>query len=106
MYKKEGVCILLFPCNQFKGQEPGSNQAIKEFIMQQGGNFNVFEKVEVNGSNACELYKFLRKNSRLKGNEIGWNFGKFLVSRNGKAIKYFPPQKNPLKISSSILKFL
>ena len=93
LYFKEGLRILLFPCNQFKQQEPGTNEEIKEFIQEIGGNFQV-------------LYKFLRLHSNLKGDEIGWNFGKFLVNRDGNRIKFFTPQTQPLKISEYILELL
>ena len=106
LYFKEGLRILLFPCNQFKQQEPGTNEEIKEFIQEIGGNFQVFSKIDVNGKNACVLYKFLRLHSNLKGDEIGWNFGKFLVNRDGNRIKFFTPQTQPLKISEYILELL
>lgn len=85
-YASQGLAILGFPCNQFLGQEPGSAEEIQAFCRKNYGvTFDMFAKVEVNGENACELYKFLTSlDTRPKGaGKIGWNFEKFLIDRNG-----------------------
>ncbi|CAG0891392.1 unnamed protein product [Darwinula stevensoni] len=65
LYKKyatsSGLRILAFPCNQFGGQEPGTNAEIKEFAAKYGVEFDMFEKIKVNGDDAHELWKFLKK---------------------------------------------
>ena len=105
-YRYEGVEILAFPCNQFHEQEPGTDQEILQFIRNKRATFEVFSKIDVNGKNASDLYKFLRLNSSLKGNTIGWNFGKFIVNRDASEIKYFVPKKSPKKIVVEMQKFL
>jgi len=97
-YASEGLAILGFPCNQFLGQEPGSAEEIQAFCRKNYGvTFDMFAKVEVNGENACELYKFLTSlDTRPKGaGKIGWNFEKFLIDRNGTVVGRFGPGTNP-----------
>ncbi|KAL4459824.1 hypothetical protein ABPG74_003350 [Tetrahymena malaccensis] len=101
-YKSQGFEILAFPANQFMGQEPWDNAKIKEYVVT---NFNVdftlFDKVEVNGENCNEIFKFLRYNSELHNKETGktrqipWNFAKFLIGPNGKVHKFASPKVNP-----------
>ena len=59
-YYEKGLRILAFPCNQFGGQEPGSNEKIKNFNQLQGVKFDLFSKIDVNGANAHPLFKFLQ----------------------------------------------
>jgi len=96
-YAESGLRILGFPCNQFGGQEPGSNADIKKYATETHGvTFNLFEKIKVNGSDAHPLWKYLKK---AQGgtfiDAIKWNFTKFLVDKNGQAIKRFGPKENP-----------
>lgn len=105
-YKEQGLDVLAFPCNQFSRQEPGTNEEIASFAKGFGANFTVFSKTYVNGRWASDLYKFLRLNSELDGKEIGWNFGKFLVDRNGSVFKYYEPKIDPVDIESDIEKLL
>jgi glutathione peroxidase len=89
-YSAKGLTVLGFPCNQFGGQEPGSNAEIKKFC---SANFHVtfpmFEKIEVNGANRHPLYAALAgKGSPFPG-DVKWNFGKFLVGRDGKIVARF-----------------
>lgn len=101
------VEVLAFPCNQFMGQEPGSKEEVCEFILSMGGqSFKVFDKVNVNGSKADPLFKFLRANSKLKSSTIGWNFGKFLIARDGNIVGYYGPRTNPLSIRPDIEKLM
>ena len=76
-YTEQGLRVLLFPCNQFGGQEPGTSEQICEFIAGYGKKFTIFEKINVNGDDAHPLYKFLKK--KLSGflvDAIKWNFTK------------------------------
>jgi glutathione peroxidase len=95
-YKDQGFTVLAFPCNQFGGQEPGSNKEIKEFCSSQYHvSFPLFDKVDVNGPNRHPLYVALAgKDSAFPG-DIKWNFGKFLVGRDGKILKRFEPKTAP-----------
>ena len=94
--------VLAFPCNQFYAQESKCELDIKNFAKDKYEvNFPMFSKIEVNGPNAHDVYKFLRGNSslRLDGNEvqaIKWNFANFLVDQDGKIVKAFAPSKTPL----------
>ena len=97
-YGKEGLRIVGFPCNQFGGQEPGSADEIRDFCTTNYGvTFDLFEKVDVNGKNTCPLYKHLKKlNTKPKGaGDVGWNFEKFVLNRNGEVIRRFEPRTQP-----------
>jgi len=82
-YKPLGLQILVYPCNQFAGQEPGSPEDIKKFAQKYGAEFPIMAKCDVNGENALPSFKFLRDNCMLKGKKIKWNFTKFLLDQNG-----------------------
>lgn len=91
-YKKQGFVILGFPCNQFLGQEPGTDAEIKTFCSTKYNvTFPLFDKIEVNGDNAHPLYQFLKKAEPEEGGktEIGWNFTKFLIDRKGHPLKRY-----------------
>ncbi|MFM7425711.1 MAG: glutathione peroxidase, partial [Elainella sp.] len=88
-YASRGLEVLGFPCNQFGGQEPGSSDQIQSFCETSFGvSFPLFEKVEVNGSNAHPLYRYLTKAAPGIFGTAGvkWNFTKFLVDRSGKVV--------------------
>lgn len=95
-YKDKGFEILAFPCNDFGGQEPGTNEEIKEFC---SSNFNVkfklFDKVKVLGSEKSPLYEVLTNNDLTGKGEIKWNFEKFLISKDGKIISRYPSNVEP-----------
>lgn len=97
-FSEQGLVVMGFPCNQFGHQEPGDEDAIKSFCsLNYGVTFPMFAKIDVNGAQADPLYQWL-KNSRpgLLGTEaIKWNFTKFLVGRNGEALKRFAPNSAP-----------
>src|SRR6185436_6020121 len=95
-YKDKGFSVLGFPCNQFAGQEPGSNEEIKQFCSSKYNvTFPMFDKLDVNGANRHPLYVALAgKDSPFPG-DIKWNFGKFLIGRDGKIIKRFDPKTAP-----------
>lgn len=107
-YKTQGFEILAFPCNQFGGQEPGSNPEIKQFACTRfKAEFPIFDKVDVNGPNTAPVYKFLKSNSGgLLGDLIKWNFEKFLVDKNGKVVERYPPPTSPFQIEKDIQKLL
>ncbi|MXQ54695.1 glutathione peroxidase [Shimazuella alba] len=107
-YKDQGLEILGFPCNQFLGQEPGTNEEIQEFCQVNfGASFPIFAKIDVNGSNAHPLYKHLTKEaSGILGGAIKWNFTKFLVDRDGKVVKRYAPNTEPEKLAEKIEELL
>ncbi|SDI09116.1 glutathione peroxidase [Alteribacillus persepolensis] len=124
-YKENGFTVLAFPCDQFGGQEPGTNEEIRSFCSK---NYNVtfplFEKIEVNGEGAHPLYQYLReqasedtnldKKSRLynhlqknvpellEGSLIRWNFTKFLVDKKGNVVKRYSPTVEPEELEEDI----
>lgn len=107
-YKEHGFEILAFPCNQFGGQEPGTNDEIVDFVCTRfKSEFPIFDKVEVNGENTAPLYKFLKKAKYgIIGDNIQWNFAKFLVDKNGQAVDRYYPTTSPLNIEGNIRKLL
>lgn len=105
-YSANGLVILGFPCNQFMRQEPAECPLILDFARSQGAEFQLFDKVDVNGQSAHELFKFLRSHSRLDSHRIGWNFGKFLISREGKILDYFGPRTSPVDMVPDIERLL
>jgi glutathione peroxidase len=126
--KDRGLEILGFPCNQFKEQEPGSNQEIQEFCTSTYDvTFPVFAKIEVNGPDADPLYQWLR--ARAPGDfgpqyggfyeaiskiqpgaegtdDIKWNFTKFLIGRDGEVIKRYEPPVLPADIKADLENYL
>ncbi|MBD2426466.1 glutathione peroxidase [Phormidium sp. FACHB-1136] len=91
-YGSRGLVIVGVPCNQFGAQEPGTPEEIKEFTKTKYDvDFTLLEKQDVNGPNRSPLYQFLVGD----GPDIGWNFGKFLVGRNGEVIARFEPKTPP-----------
>ncbi|KAK6129814.1 hypothetical protein DH2020_036448 [Rehmannia glutinosa] len=99
-YKTQGFEILAFPCNQFGGQEPGSNPEIKQFACTRfKAEFPIFDKVDVNGPNTAPVYQFLKSNAGgFLGDMVKWNFEKFLVDKNGKVVERYPPTTSPFQI--------
>lgn len=92
-YKDKGLVVAGFPCNQFGKQEPGTNEEILSFCSTKYNvTFPMFDKIEVNGPGRHPLYKEL---IGAGGKDIGWNFGKFLVGRDGKVIARFEPGTAP-----------
>uniref|UniRef100_A0A7S3JGD9 Glutathione peroxidase n=1 Tax=Euplotes harpa TaxID=151035 RepID=A0A7S3JGD9_9SPIT len=112
-YKDKGFQIFAFPCNQFMSQEPGSNQDIKEFAQDKyGATFPLFSKIDVNGPNSHEVFKFCRRYSPLYDEKkdtiksIPWNFAKFLIDENGQVVDYYTPKQNPDECLPKIEKML
>lgn len=131
-YEDKGLVILGFPCNQFLGQEPGSNDEVKSFcLLNYGVTFPMFEKVAVRGLNAIPLFNFLINQKPFEGfnlekvqqkllysvisekypeslvdNSIKWNFTKFLIDREGNVINRFEPFVEPIDMEDHIIKLL
>lgn len=101
--------MLAFPCNQFGGQEPGSNAQVKAFAQGKcPKTFPMFSKIDVNGANEDPLFTFLKakQGGGLLGDNIVWNFGKFLVDRTGKPVQRFGPQEAPTSFENKIVELL
>ena len=108
-YRDRGLVVLGFPCDQFGHQEPGSEEEILAFCsLTYGVTFPMFAKVEVNGAGAHPLYRHLKKEAPgLLGTEaVKWNFTKFLVAPDGKAVTRFAPNDAPEGLESAIEKTL
>ncbi len=132
-YKDQGLEILAFPCNQFLEQEPGTNEEIQSFCsLNYNVTFPLFDKIDVNGEAESPLYTYLKKQAPFKGypegaeefaaqldqihqktgtgfdqgDAIRWNFGKFLVSKDGKTILRFEPMVTPDMMEEAIQKML
>ena len=125
-YHDKGLEILDFPCDQFGHQAPGEDDEIHEFCtMKYHTTFDQFKKIEVNGPNATELFKFLKSQKGFEGftgvkgavmkavvskfdpdyknnPDIKWNFTKFLVDRNGNVVERFESTVEPAKIDEKI----
>ncbi len=127
-YKDQGIQILAFPCNQFHGQEPGTDDSIQSFCsLTYGVTFPVMAKIDVNGPNASALYRYLTAHTEFKGfdpshplagrldeilekempdyketGDIKWNFTKFLISRDGQIQSRFEPTTSIQKIREEI----
>lgn len=91
-YRDRGLVIVGVPCNQFGAQEPGTPEEIKDFATSKYDvDFTLLEKQDVNGATRSPLYQFLVGD----GDDIEWNFGKFVVDRNGEVVERFEPQTAP-----------
>ena len=103
-YKDQGLVVLGFPCNQFLGQEPESNDTVEEACrINFGVSFPLTEKIKVNGSDAHPIFKHLKKQKGgLLSSAIKWNFTKFLVDKNGKTVERYSPQTDPKDIEERI----
>ncbi|MEN6634559.1 MAG: glutathione peroxidase [Clostridiaceae bacterium] len=107
-HKDKGLEILDFPCNQFANQAPGTIEEIQSFCtLNYGTTFPRFAKIDVNGRNASDLFKFLKKEKKSAlGSSIKWNFTKFLIDREGNVVKRFAPTDTPESIESDIVALL
>jgi glutathione peroxidase len=104
-YKDRGLVVLGFPCDQFGHQEPGDADEIKNFCsLTYDVSFPLFAKIEVNGTNAHPLYRWLKseKSGFLGTEAIKWNFTKFLVDGEGKVLRRYAPNDAPNKIAKDI----
>jgi glutathione peroxidase len=127
-YKDKGLEILDFPSNQFFEQAPGSNEEIASFCkLNYNTEFETFAKIDVNGENASELYKYLKKEApkaaedeaseglykflsekgfSTAGDDIKWNFTKFLIDKDGNVVARFAPTYEPEKLEEAISELL
>ena len=107
-YQAQGFEILDFPCNQFGNQAPGTEEEIVDFCQSRYGvTFRQFAKTEVNGDNAHPLYKWLKEQKGgVMGNNIKWNFTKFLVDREGNVVDRFGSATTPEKIDMKVKELL
>ena len=95
--------VLGFPCNQFGGQEPGTEDEILEFVRSNYDvDFPMFAKIEVNGDGAAPLYRLLKEAQPGDGDspDITWNFEKFLIDKHGDVVRRFPPQTTPDEVAA------
>ncbi len=127
-YAEQGFVVLDFPCNQFLGQAPGSDEKITEFCtLNYGTTFPRFKKIDVNGKNADPLFVWLKEQKPedrgddetksfekkvtplkpfAKSGDIKWNFGKFLIDRNGDVVARYSPAYKPEQLESDIQSLL
>lgn len=129
-YREQGLAILGFPCNQFLDQEPGSDTEIQEFCrLTYGVDFPVLAKVEVNGPNTAPIYEYLKDSKATEsidvpedfehyelfkkvaggkhwGNDIPWNFTKFLIDRDGQVVGRYAPTTDMALIEERIAALL
>lgn len=109
-YSKDGFNLAAFPCNQFGGQAPGTDQEEREWAWSKFGfEFDVYDKLLVNGPQAHPLYKYLKQRQPISapstspGNgEIEWNYVKFLVDRNGQPVKRYKSSYDPLEFEDDV----
>ena len=102
-YAEKGLRILAFPCNQFGGQEPCPDEKIKQFAQARGAEYDLFSKIDVNGSGAHPLYKYMKSQcSGTLGSAIKWNFSKFLCNKSGVPVKRYGPYTDPLSCTKDI----
>ncbi|MDD2501485.1 MAG: glutathione peroxidase [Geobacter sp.] len=104
-YRGKGLVVLGFPCDQFGHQEPADEEQIKNFCsLTYNVTFPMFSKIEVNGSNAHPLYRYLKSAKKgLLGTEaVKWNFTKFLVDRDGTVLKRYAPTDTPDSIAADL----
>lgn len=108
-YSERGLTILAFPCNQFGGQEPGTETEIVQFCSTNYGvTFPVMSKIQVNGPDADPVYEYLKKQAPgiLGSESIKWNFTKFLVDRDGRVVSRYAPTTSPSDIGKDIERLL
>ncbi|HRY77825.1 MAG TPA: glutathione peroxidase [Candidatus Izemoplasmatales bacterium] len=107
-YQKDGLEILDFPCNQFAGQAPGTEAEIYTFCTGRFGiTFPQFAKIDVNGRRTAPLYRFLKsKKGGWFRSQIPWNFTKFLIDRQGRVVKRFPPTTPPSRMEAAIVELI
>jgi glutathione peroxidase len=97
-YKDQGFVVIGVPANEFRGQEPGTNEEIAQFCSTNYGvTFPMMAKVVVKGNGICPLYKYLtaQKTKPTGPGEITWNFEKFIINREGKVVGRFSPKVKP-----------
>ncbi len=107
--ESENFTVLGFPCNQFAGQEPGTEEEISTFCSTNYDvTFPLFAKVDVNGADTCELYRLLKSAALNEDGtvDIPWNFTKFLVDGDGNIVKRYGPRTTPEEIAEDLSSYL
>lgn len=108
-YKDKGLVVIGFPCDQFMGQEPESNETVAGVcLINFGVTFTLSQKIDVNGENTHPLFAYLKKElpGGLLGDSVKWNFTKFLVDKEGKPYKRYAPTDAPLSMEEDIIQLL
>jgi len=107
-YKDQGLVVVGFPCDQFANQEPlGDAEMVETCRMNHGVTFPLMAKSDVNGPNTNPVFRFLKeKNKGILGEDIKWNFGKFLVSKDGQTIERYAPTTVPADLEKDVKKML
>jgi glutathione peroxidase len=108
-HRDAGLVVLGFPCDQFGGQEPGSEAEIAEFCsLTYDVTFPMFAKIAVNGPDEHPLYRHLKAAQRglLGSKAIKWNFTKFLVGRDGAVLARYAPTDTPERIAEDVAPLL
>ncbi|WP_374297561.1 glutathione peroxidase [Acinetobacter sp.] len=107
-YKDQGLVVLGFPCNQFGGQDPGSNEEIGEFCQRNYGvSFPMFAKVDVKGPESHAIFRYLTRETKgFINRNIKWNFTKFLIGRDGQILGRYAPTTKPESLEADIEKAL
>lgn len=108
-HKEQGLVVLGFPCDQFRHQEPGTENEISRFCSTMFDvTFPMFAKIKVNGPDTHPLYKLLKQKKRglLGTRAIKWNFTKFLVATDGKVLRRYGPMRLPDRIEEDVIKVL
>lgn len=108
-YKDQGLVVMGFPCNQFAGQEPGTDSEIATFCETRFNvSFPMFAKLKVNGDDAHPLYQYLKgeKPGVLGTEAVKWNFTKFLVDRDGRVVNRYGSTDKPETIAADIAALL
>lgn len=107
-FKNRGLIVIGFPCNQFAGQEPETNESVEETCEANFGvTFQLTEKIDVNGANTHPIFKYLKSQlGGFLGSRIKWNFTKFLISPEGKPLKRYSPTTKPEDIEKDIERLL
>ncbi|MFP3918944.1 glutathione peroxidase [Lysinibacillus telephonicus] len=106
-YKEQGLVILGFPSDQFKQELSSGVEAAEACRLTYGVTFPMHEIIKVNGENAHPLFNYLTEETKgLFGKKVKWNFTKFLVDRDGNAVKRFAPADKPFKFEDEIQKYL
>ena len=103
-FAAQGFTVLAFPCNQFGAQEPGTDDEIAAFARDRYGvGFPMFSKIAVNGPDTHPIYRYLKDNSPdHRGEELPWNFTKFLVGRDGTVLARLDPGVTPAQIAEKL----
>ena len=107
-FKDKGLVVIGFPCDQFAGQEPETNESMAGVCkVNFGVTFLLSEKIDVNGKKTHPVFKYLKNNSgSFLGRRIKWNFTKFLISKDGKSITRYAPTTLPSSMREDITKYL